>query len=71
MSENGGNGNRTFVIGVGMTKFEKPETKEWDYPQMAKDYAQRAGEEKAKRQDAKPPRRLGGPNRSAGPASQK
>ncbi len=27
-------GNRTFVIGVGMTKFEKPGSKEWDYPDM-------------------------------------
>jgi acetyl-CoA acetyltransferase len=26
--------NRTFVIGVGMTKFEKPGSKEWDYPDM-------------------------------------
>jgi acetyl-CoA acetyltransferase len=26
---------RTFVIGVGMTKFEKPGAKEWDYPDMA------------------------------------
>jgi acetyl-CoA acyltransferase len=30
---------RTFVIGVGMTKFEKPGTKEGDYP----DWAQEAG----------------------------
>ncbi|MFY9264010.1 MAG: lipid-transfer protein [Solirubrobacterales bacterium] len=27
-------GKRTFVIGVGMTKFEKPGSKEWDYPDM-------------------------------------
>ena len=26
--------NRTFVVGVGMTKFEKPGTKDWDYPDM-------------------------------------
>jgi acetyl-CoA acyltransferase len=45
MSENGGNGNRTFVIGVGMTKFEKPETKEWDYPQMAKEAGTKALED--------------------------
>jgi acetyl-CoA acyltransferase len=32
--------NRTFVIGVGMTKFEKPGTKEGDYP----DWAVEAGE---------------------------
>jgi acetyl-CoA acyltransferase len=29
------NGNRTFVIGVGMTKFDKPGTKEGDYPEWA------------------------------------
>jgi acetyl-CoA acyltransferase len=28
-------GNRTYVIGVGMTKFEKPGAREWDYPEMA------------------------------------
>src|SRR5687767_5677705 len=39
MSANGG-GNRTFVIGVGMTKFDKPGTKEGDYP----DWAREAGE---------------------------
>jgi acetyl-CoA acetyltransferase len=32
--------NRTFVIGVGMTKFDKPGTKEGDYP----DWARQAGE---------------------------
>ncbi|MBQ7804840.1 beta-ketoacyl synthase N-terminal-like domain-containing protein, partial [Rhodococcus sp. (in: high G+C Gram-positive bacteria)] len=26
--------NRTFVIGVGMTKFEKIETRDWEYPDM-------------------------------------
>src|SRR2546421_4154115 len=31
--------NRTYVIGVGMTKFDKPGTKEGDYP----DWAQEAG----------------------------
>ncbi len=30
-------GRKVFVIGVGMTKFEKPQTKEWDYPDMAKE----------------------------------
>ncbi|MGH3583991.1 MAG: hypothetical protein ACRDUB_20555, partial [Mycobacterium sp.] len=26
--------NRVFVVGVGMTKFEKPGSREgWDYPQ--------------------------------------
>jgi acetyl-CoA acyltransferase len=29
--------NRTFVIGVGMTKFDKPGTKEGDYPDWAKE----------------------------------
>ncbi len=27
--------NRAFVIGVGMTKFEKPGARDWDYPEMA------------------------------------
>jgi acetyl-CoA acyltransferase len=27
--------NRTFVVGVGMTKFEKPGSRDWDYPDMA------------------------------------
>jgi acetyl-CoA acyltransferase len=34
------NGNRTFVIGVGMTSFDKPGSKEGDYP----DWAREAGE---------------------------
>lgn len=25
---------RVFVIGVGMTKFEKPGSKDWDYPDV-------------------------------------
>src|SRR6188508_978463 len=29
--------NRTFVVGVGMTKFDKPGTKEGDYPDWAKE----------------------------------
>ncbi|MCW3038475.1 MAG: lipid-transfer protein, partial [Solirubrobacterales bacterium] len=29
--------NRTFVIGVGMTKFDKPGTKEGDYPDWARE----------------------------------
>src|SRR3954462_741328 len=32
--------DRTFVVGVGMTKFDKPGTKEGDYP----DWAREAGE---------------------------
>ena len=31
-------GNKVFVVGVGMTKFEKPGRREgWDYPQMAQE----------------------------------
>eukprot|EP00294_Goniomonas_avonlea_P001376 CAMPEP_0114554198 /NCGR_PEP_ID=MMETSP0114-20121206/8083_1 /TAXON_ID=31324 /ORGANISM="Goniomonas sp, Strain m" /LENGTH=549 /DNA_ID=CAMNT_0001739231 /DNA_START=17 /DNA_END=1666 /DNA_ORIENTATION=+ len=33
---------RVFVVGVGMTKFEKPGSKDWDYPDMAKEACQRA-----------------------------
>src|SRR3954468_5453637 len=46
MSSNG-NGSRTFVDGVGMTKFEKPETKDWDYPQMVKEAGIKALEDAA------------------------
>ncbi|WP_354698487.1 hypothetical protein DSM112329_04169 [Paraconexibacter sp. AEG42_29] len=34
--------NRTFVIGVGMTKFDKPGTKDGDYPDWAKEAGQAA-----------------------------
>ncbi|HET6831026.1 MAG TPA: beta-ketoacyl synthase N-terminal-like domain-containing protein, partial [Solirubrobacterales bacterium] len=34
--------NRTFVIGVGMTKFDKPGTKEGDYPDWAKEAGENA-----------------------------
>ena len=34
--------NRTFVIGVGMSKFEKPGTKEGDYPDWAAEAGSRA-----------------------------
>ncbi|MDN5758820.1 MAG: lipid-transfer protein [Tomitella sp.] len=30
-------GSRVFVVGVGMTKFEKPGAREWDYPDMARE----------------------------------
>jgi len=30
-------GRKVFVVGVGMTKFEKPGSKAWDYPDMAKE----------------------------------
>ena len=30
--------NRVFVVGVGLTKFEKPGRREnWDYPDMARE----------------------------------
>jgi acetyl-CoA acyltransferase len=34
--------NRTYVVGVGMTKFDKPGTKEGDYPDWAKEAGQKA-----------------------------
>jgi acetyl-CoA acetyltransferase len=34
--------NRTFVIGVGMTKFDKPGAKEGDYPDWAKEAGENA-----------------------------
>jgi acetyl-CoA acyltransferase len=37
--------NRTFVIGVGMTKFEKPGSRDWDYPDMAKEAGSNALED--------------------------
>ncbi|MEE3332460.1 MAG: lipid-transfer protein [Myxococcota bacterium] len=30
-------GRKVYVVGVGMTKFEKPGSKEWDYPDMARE----------------------------------
>jgi sterol carrier protein 2 len=38
-------GNKVYVIGVGMTKFEKPGSKDWDYPDMAKLAGSRALED--------------------------
>lgn len=35
-------GRKAYVVGVGMTKFEKPFTKEWDYPDMAKEAGEKA-----------------------------
>lgn len=35
-------GRRVYVIGVGMTKFEKPGSKNWDYPEMAKEAGEKA-----------------------------
>ena len=34
--------NRTYVVGVGMTKFEKPGAREWDYPDMSREAGTRA-----------------------------
>ena len=33
---------RVFVVGVGMTKFEKPGGRAWDYPDMAREAGQAA-----------------------------
>ena len=33
---------KVFVVGVGMTKFEKPFSRDWDYPDMAKEAGQKA-----------------------------
>ncbi|KAK7100663.1 hypothetical protein V1264_023576 [Littorina saxatilis] len=33
---------RAFVVGVGMTKFERPKSKDWDYPDMAREAGQAA-----------------------------
>jgi len=35
-------GRKVYVIGVGMTKFEKPGSREWDYPDMAKEAGEKA-----------------------------
>ena len=35
-------GKKVFVIGVGMTKFEKPGAREWDYPDMAREAGTKA-----------------------------
>jgi acetyl-CoA acetyltransferase len=35
-------GERVFVIGVGMTKFEKPGSREWDYPDMGREAGEKA-----------------------------
>jgi len=33
---------RTFVVGVGMTKFEKPGSRDWDYPDMGREAGAKA-----------------------------
>ncbi len=35
-------GRKVYVVGVGMTKFEKPGSKDWDYPDMAKEAGSKA-----------------------------
>lgn len=35
-------GRKVFVVGVGMTKFEKPGGRDWDYPQMVKEAGTKA-----------------------------
>src|SRR5215216_5218030 len=36
---------KTYVIGVGMTKFEKPGARDWDYPDMARESGSKALED--------------------------
>jgi len=36
---------KVFIVGVGMTKFEKPFSREWDYPDMVKEAATKAFED--------------------------
>ena len=38
-------GNKVYVVGVGMTKFEKPGGREWDYPDMAEEAGTKALED--------------------------
>lgn len=35
-------GKKVYVVGVGMTKFEKPGSREWDYPDMAEEAGKKA-----------------------------
>lgn len=35
-------GRKVYVIGVGMTKFEKPGARNWDYPDMAREAGEKA-----------------------------
>ncbi len=35
-------GRKVFIVGVGMTRFEKPGSREWDYPDMAKEAGTKA-----------------------------
>jgi len=38
-------GKKVFVVGVGMTRFEKPGAREWDYPDMAREAGTKALED--------------------------
>jgi sterol carrier protein 2 len=38
-------GRKTYVVGVGMTKFEKPGSKDWDYPDMGREAGTKALED--------------------------
>jgi acetyl-CoA acetyltransferase len=38
-------GHKAYVIGVGMTKFEKPGARDWDYPEMALEAGSKALED--------------------------
>ncbi len=38
-------GRKVYVVGVGMTKFEKPGSKAWDYPDMAREAGTKALED--------------------------
>jgi acetyl-CoA acetyltransferase len=40
-------GRKVYVVGVGMTKFEKPGSRAWDYPDMAKEAGTKALEDAA------------------------
>jgi len=35
-------GRKVYVVGVGMTKFEKPGGRDWDYPDMAREAGEKA-----------------------------
>jgi acetyl-CoA acyltransferase len=45
-------GRQAFVVGVGMTKFEKPQSREWDYPDMAQESISKALEDSGLPYDA-------------------
>jgi sterol carrier protein 2 len=38
-------GRKVYVVGVGMTKFEKPGSRDWDYPDMAEEAGKKALED--------------------------